>query len=153
MWPIFSCIDLFLKKKWGIWIFGPCLEKKDINLFEPAHQILHLVWPRSAPACFKLIIILSVLKLNFRLIFCPILALNFNFRPNTLKLLLFHLNKSTHFCEQFWLFYVPSQLVVGYFWKYFLNFNFSLNLSLSISENFWIVHSSIKTEPGCDVLT
>ena len=65
-------------------------------MFEPAHQILHLVWPRSAPACFKLIIILSVLKLNFRLIFCPILALNFNFRPNSLKLLLFHLNKSTH---------------------------------------------------------
>ena len=57
---------------------------------------MHLVWPHSAPACFKLLIILSVLKLNFRLIFCPILALNFNFRPNSLKLLSFHLNKSTH---------------------------------------------------------
>ena len=92
----FLAVSPYLKKNLGIWIFGPCLEKKDINLFEPAHQILHLVWPRSAPACFKLIIILSVLKLNFRLIFCPILALNFNFRPNSLKLLLFHLNKSTH---------------------------------------------------------
>ena len=39
--------------------------RKNLNLFEPASQILHLVWPRSAPACFKLVIISGSLKIKF----------------------------------------------------------------------------------------
>ena len=62
---------------------------KSCTLFCPAQPRLVSSSVRDLPA-------LSVLKLNFRLIFCPILALNFNFRPNSLKLLSFHLNKSTH---------------------------------------------------------
>ena len=95
-------------------------------MFGPAQPRLVSSSVRDLPA-------LSVLKLNFRLIFCPILALNFNFRPNSLKLLLFHLNKSTHLSSR--TNQAPFKYYISIFplaWRIFLQSNPTILLVLHL---------------------